>query len=384
MFNRATIAVAAFAALAATSLYPAFAAAQSGDATYRGYHFDLSKIDGNANLPAVTESLRRQIDIIESVGLNQRLLELFRSIPIVASADACPRSQTPACYNGRIVMVRPVAFEAQRPVLLHEMLHAYHHLVLPRAEQNPDILLYYNHAKDAQLYPSGEYLLRNQNEFFAMTASVFLHGSAAREPYTREKLKERQPLYYEHLSRLFGITPTTQANAAPANTQPAPPGRPRPANPGANAGPPAGDCLEKTYLADGRVKFSDRCTGEAVTSRGSAARPREATSGGLLAMALSWNAAGGWAVQKDPSPDVAGSNALAQCNKEFGNCSLSPLALAPTAPSCLAIARGKENDAMLFAGVGDNRDAAAASAMRQLADEGMTGQVEFLDCNGRS
>ncbi len=71
--------------------------------------------------------------------------------------------------------------------------------------RNQDILLYFNHAKDARLYPANEYLLRNQMEFFAVTASLYLWGHVSRVPFTRENLKNKQPYYYDWLGQLFGV-----------------------------------------------------------------------------------------------------------------------------------------------------------------------------------
>ncbi len=37
-----------------------------------------------------------------------------------------------------------------------------------------------------------------------MTASVYLHGRLAREPFTRDELRQKQPVYYPFLTRLLG------------------------------------------------------------------------------------------------------------------------------------------------------------------------------------
>ena len=47
-------------------------------------------------------------------------------------------------------------------------------------------------------------MMSNPAEFFAVTASCYLNGTVARDPYTREAIRERQPDYYAYLSRLFG------------------------------------------------------------------------------------------------------------------------------------------------------------------------------------
>lgn len=177
--------------------------------SYRGYRVDLSKIARRPDLAAIAQSLRHQLDIVETVGLNPRVLAFFHSVPISAAEGVCRDfSNSPACYTPpRVVRMNPVTFEAQRPVMLHEFLHAYHGKLMPQGFQNPDVLLYYDRARTAQLYPPGEYLLTNHREFFAMNASVFLYGRAAREPSTRPNLKQKQPIYYEYLVRLFGFDP---------------------------------------------------------------------------------------------------------------------------------------------------------------------------------
>jgi hypothetical protein len=180
--------------------------AAAGGSTYRGYHVDLSKLAGFPNGQAIADGIQRQLDIVESVGLPPRVLEFLHTIPIIGDAGPCSETHTPACYNGGAVIVHPVVLD-RRPIVLHELLHAYHHKILPQSFQNPDVLRFYNHAKTAQLYPAGEYLLTNQKEFFAVTASVFLYGEIAREPYTSSNLKAKQPIYFQYLERLFGSHP---------------------------------------------------------------------------------------------------------------------------------------------------------------------------------
>lgn len=61
-------------------------------------------------------------------------------------------------------------------------MHVYHFRRLPGGRNNPDILTFYGRAKDGGFYPAGAYLLTNQGEFFAMTASVYLHGKLRANP----------------------------------------------------------------------------------------------------------------------------------------------------------------------------------------------------------
>jgi len=49
------------------------------------------------------------------------------------------------------------------------------------------------------------YVLKNVQEFFAITASLYLWGNVDRPPATRDKLKAAQPVYYAWLGQLFGV-----------------------------------------------------------------------------------------------------------------------------------------------------------------------------------
>jgi hypothetical protein len=206
---------ATLATLAATALTPASAAPSNG-LVHNGYHIDVSSIEPQDNLAAIKQALFNQLDIVEGVGFESHVLEFFRMIPIVVQQGACAQFHSvPACYTRGGVMVRPIALDAERPVILHEMLHAYHDHLIPQGTENPEILSYFNRAKNNQLYAANGYLLSNQREFFATTASIFLYGKAAGEPYTRETLKEKQPRYFAFLVRLFGFDPSHTNQRAP-------------------------------------------------------------------------------------------------------------------------------------------------------------------------
>jgi hypothetical protein len=230
--------------------------------TYRGYAFDLSEIAARQDFAVMTDALRHQLDIVETVGLSPRVLKFFHTVPILVDEMAClgsehPKLQAAACYGPRaperaqrtsrgatawdsenfrwtnpdpvslaedthigVVMVRPIMLgassrQAQEPVILHELLHAYHNKMMPQGVKNPAVLLHYNLAKSDQLYPAEAYLLTNEREFFAVTASVFLYGKDGKEPFTRANLKQKQPDYFKYLVWLFGFDPDRAPNASP-------------------------------------------------------------------------------------------------------------------------------------------------------------------------
>jgi hypothetical protein len=227
---------------------------QYGPQTYRGYFLDLSAAAGRQDAAEMLNGLRQQIDIVESAGLSPRVLKFFRSIPILVDEKAClgGKVMASACYGSSaperaenksrgmtawdsdkaqwtnpdpvalaedmklgVVMIRPHKMTMQEPLILHELLHAYHARMMPAGVHDTKILGYYDLAKSQQLYPAEAYVVINEREFFAVTASVFLYGKADKDPFTRAKMKEKQPDYYRYLVWLFGFDPDRAPNAAP-------------------------------------------------------------------------------------------------------------------------------------------------------------------------
>src|SRR5258708_2675701 len=150
--------------------------------SYRGYYLDLSKFADRHDFAVLSGELRHQLDIVDSVGLSPQALKFFHTIPIVADETACLEKPLTvvACYGlsqrshrtssestvwdseksqwsntdpialaedtrRGIVMVRPlIMLNAKGPVILHELLHAYHSQIMPQAYENVGILHHYN------------------------------------------------------------------------------------------------------------------------------------------------------------------------------------------------------------------------------------------------
>ena len=189
---------------------PSFAQGQAVQATsanlleYRGFKADISDIAALPNRSEILAALTRQFDICIGTGIDSDKLAFFKSVPVSLRINEKGDIGSPGLYNGRGVILRSVVYEYDRPILLHEYMHAYHHQRLPGGNGNPDVLKFYHRAHDtAGMYPSGSYMLSNVNEYFAMTSSVFLHGSAARDPYSRAILKAKQRLYFAWLEKQF-------------------------------------------------------------------------------------------------------------------------------------------------------------------------------------
>ena len=172
-----------------------------GSETYRGYRIEMARDVPNAEIGQVRQAAEHQVDMVEATRLDERVKAFLRGFPVVVQMGTGEGSHY---SGGNSVTIEVEDPKDDRPILLHEYMHVYHFRKMPGGRNNPDILTFYGRAKDGGFYPAGAYLLKNQGEFFAMTASVYLHGKLAREPFTRDELRQTQPVYYRFLSRLLG------------------------------------------------------------------------------------------------------------------------------------------------------------------------------------
>jgi len=171
-----------------------------GTFVYRGFAVDVSAVP---NFATIKKSIEHQIDIVADCAAKSKVMSFFRGQKI--SLETNLANEGGIFDPNRGVVIDAVVQPPQRPILLHELLHAFHAYMLPRGINNPDVLLYYSRAEDYRLYPANEYVLSNAKEFFAVTASLYLWGNVDREPHTRKRLKAQQPFYYEWLGQLFGV-----------------------------------------------------------------------------------------------------------------------------------------------------------------------------------
>jgi hypothetical protein len=233
--------------------------APTGFENYRGYSYDLSENSERKDVAATADMLRRQLDVVEAAGFSPRVLQFLHKVPIIASEMAClDEGASAACYGnampGRdrgtprglttwddathqwtnsdpvelavdsgvgVIMLRPnMMLYEKEPVMLHELLHAYHARLMPNGYDNKGIKIFHALAVSKGTFAKDAYVLKNNREFFAVTASIFLAGNdSTHEPHTRAKLKELMPDYYKYLVGVFGfdpdgspVTPVASAN----------------------------------------------------------------------------------------------------------------------------------------------------------------------------
>ena len=226
---------------------------------YRGYMYDLSDYAGRKDLDRIEENLKHQLDMVENSGLSPRVLEFFRTVPIVASdsdcneigaAWACYGRGMPTRYNRRsthgvtvwnhdkqawtnpdivalaadsgpgVILLQPSMNQhGEDPILLHEFLHAYHAHLMPNGYENLGIKAAFAKAKSKDILDKKSYTMFNSQEFFAITASIFLAGKdSIHEPKTRDALREKLPDYYKYLVDLFGFDPDPSKTPVAAET----------------------------------------------------------------------------------------------------------------------------------------------------------------------
>jgi hypothetical protein len=178
--------------------------AWAGEFAYRGWRFDTAPIDDHLSDDLV-RSLQAQIDIVESVGLKPSIKAFFQGVPKEIDATT-PRGAGAYDFNRHRMYLSAEIDPPRNPVLLHELIHAYHDRRLPGGVNNDQVIGWYNQAGKSGLFPARSYMMTNVVEFFAMCASVVLWGRAARPPSTRETVRQALPDMYDWIAREFTAT----------------------------------------------------------------------------------------------------------------------------------------------------------------------------------
>lgn len=191
-------------ALAGWALAGAAPAAQ----TYRGFTIDDSAVRRASNLGAVIAATKEQIDIVHDVGLPPEALTFVESVNFELVPAGTFPSPTPGRYTGRehgsVQVSAAIVTTGHKPVLLHELMHAYHDQRIERGFGNPVILGFYHDARATPAFAAKSHMMANEKEFFACAATTYLFGVTAQEPFRREKIRSNQRDLYDYLKKLFG------------------------------------------------------------------------------------------------------------------------------------------------------------------------------------
>jgi len=170
--------------------------------SHRGFRVDVTEIASAADRDSVTKAVKEQLDMVADVKLSAAKQAFFRSVPLTIQA----MNGRTRYSDGRIVIPlhSNAPFDREHPVLLHELCHAYHDRKLADGFNNKTILALYDQARKSGKFPADSYMLSNTPEYFAMMTSVFLHGSAMRDPFSRDSIRIKQPAMYAWLVKEFG------------------------------------------------------------------------------------------------------------------------------------------------------------------------------------
>ena len=168
---------------------------------YRDYIVDMTAAQNAPNFAAVKASLEKQIDIVADCGAKPEIVAFLRRQRMTLVPGIADGRYSRAKGVEIAVQVHP----AEKPIVLHELLHALHDLYVKDGVKNADIDRFYGIAERGKFYPDGSYVLKNRNEFFAVTGSLYLWGFVATPPGNRETLRAKQPVYYDWLGQFFGV-----------------------------------------------------------------------------------------------------------------------------------------------------------------------------------
>lgn len=196
--HRRTLLVAGAALLAVAR--PAAAA----EFAYKAWRIDMGEVR-QPLADDVARSLRAQFDIVESLQgrIRPDAYAFFQGLPLTLVARSFGGAGDYVFGAGRLdIVAKPDPPE--NPVLLHEMLHAFHDQRLGRAD--PRLRELYAATVASRAFPPDAYMLKNPAEFFAMCASVALWGRAARPPLTRDNLRAKAPEVYAWIVETFAFT----------------------------------------------------------------------------------------------------------------------------------------------------------------------------------
>ena len=176
---------------------------------YNGFQIDEHLLDAGQHAAfsgAASASVIDQLKIVESVGLPPAVLEGLKKTKINVDPDLRGQPGIFAVRNGEgAVWIRPIVFPSNKPILLHELLHAYHYNVLTM--RNREVQGAYERAKNGGLFPAAwqaSHFLENPKEYFAVTGTLYLFGDIQQPPFHCTELAKLGADYLAFLAAQFG------------------------------------------------------------------------------------------------------------------------------------------------------------------------------------
>ncbi|MES3021436.1 MAG: hypothetical protein V4857_07600 [Pseudomonadota bacterium] len=176
---------------------------------HRGFKIDDSLLDSEQKSQfagPVAASLIEQLNIVEAARLPPEVLDFFKKTKIYVDPGVRGNVGVFVVRDGvGSVRLPPIVFQANKPVVLHELLHAYHYAVLTL--KNREVATAFNLASVEGRYPNAfqrAHFLQNEKEYFAVTASIYLFGKIQQPPFNCTVLAKSDPAYIAFLEKTFG------------------------------------------------------------------------------------------------------------------------------------------------------------------------------------
>jgi len=187
-------------------LVAAVAEAGDGDSIeIRGFTVEYGQV-GLDKLQKMQASLEHQMGIVEQSGVPPATLDFFKGVPIVMVQDLSTGfGHANKDERGRqVVEIKAAKLPEDRPILLHELLHAYHGVKLG---PTPMIRDSYRQAVQSGVYKAyaKAHFLEAPNEYFAVIGSIFLYGKRIDQPpFDCSLTAKYQPQFIAFLTEQFG------------------------------------------------------------------------------------------------------------------------------------------------------------------------------------
>jgi hypothetical protein len=104
---------------------------------FRGMTVDVSSIQALSNRDAILDSVRGQISNIDAAITDPALEAFVQSVPLVMSPN--PSGSDNAVYSNvtKSILLTTAFYSPEKPVILHELMHAYHDQELPGGVPQP-------------------------------------------------------------------------------------------------------------------------------------------------------------------------------------------------------------------------------------------------------
>ena len=180
---------------------------------FSGFQIDISAVSADQRANVTTQYVQ-QIKVIQDANLPASMYAFMQTVPVVVDPNL-PLSDTPALFaspagaGAGIGVVKGYTgpMPLDKPILLHEMLHAYDWNYWKFAK--PEVLQAYRQAINQTIYPNAQnsHFLENAREYFAIAGTVYLVGTIQQAPFNCTQMALRQSEFVAFLETTFGKHP---------------------------------------------------------------------------------------------------------------------------------------------------------------------------------